>query len=53
MAITDEEFEEILTCFSPDEIPTGLGEARRRVENFVDLVELLTRQLPLPMAEGS
>ena len=51
MNITDEEVEEILACFSPDEIPKDPPlEARAVIEQFVDLVELLMRPLPLPPA---
>lgn len=53
MRITDEEYKEILACFDLKDIPSDPAEARQVVENFVDLVELLSRPLPLPSQGGS
>ena len=53
MTITDQEFEELLSCFDPKDVPSDPVEARQAVEKFVDLVELLMRPLPLPPAGGS
>ncbi len=53
MKITDEDFKEILACFDPKNVPDNLTEARQVIENFVDLVELLMKPLPLPLAGGS
>ena len=52
MRINDADYEELLTLFNPDEIPPDPVEARQAIENFVDLVELLMRPLPLPPAGG-
>ena len=53
MKITDEDFKEILACFDPKNVPDNLTEARQVIENFVDLVEILMRPLPLPPAGRS
>ena len=53
MKITDEEYKEILACFDPKDIPADPIEARQAIEDFVDLVELLSQPLPLPPAGGS
>lgn len=53
MRIEDTDFEEILALFNQEDIPADPTEARQAVENFVDLVELLMRPLPLPPAGGS
>lgn len=50
MKIDDSDFEEILALLPKESIPTDPTEARQAVENFVDLVELLMRPLPLPPA---
>jgi hypothetical protein len=48
MRIDDTDFEEILALLPKQSIPADPTEARQAVENFVDLVELLMRPLPLP-----
>lgn len=48
MKIDDSDFEEILALLPKESIPDDPTEARKAVENFVDLVELLMRPLPLP-----
>ena len=48
MRIDDEDYEEILALLPDENIPSAPTEARQAVENFVDLVELMTRLLPLP-----
>lgn len=53
MKIDDEDFEELLALFGPENVPEDPLEARQVIENFVDLVELLMRPLPLPPAGGS
>jgi len=53
MRIDDTDFEEILALLGPENIPADPVEARQAVENFVDLVELLMRPLPLPPAGSS
>jgi len=50
MRIDDTDFEEILALLPQENIPADPTEARQAVENFVDLVELLMRPLPLPPA---
>jgi hypothetical protein len=51
--ITDEEYEGILACFTPEDVPKDPLEARQAIENFVNLIELLMRPLPLPPPGGS
>jgi hypothetical protein len=51
MRLDDEEYKELLALCNPEDIPGDPAEARQAIENFVDLVELLMRPLPLP-AEG-
>ena len=53
MRIDDEDFEEMLALLPKENVPADPLEARQAIENFVDLVELLMRPLPLPPAEGS
>ena len=53
MRIDDNDFEEILALLPKGSIPADPTEARQAVENFVDLVELLMRPLPLPPAVGT
>jgi len=53
MKIDDADFEELLALFGPENVPEDPVEARQAIENFVDLVELLMRPLPLPPAGGS
>lgn len=53
MRIDDEDYEELLGLFGSENIPADPTEARQVIENFVDLVELLMRPLPLPPAGGS
>lgn len=53
MKVTDEEYKEILECFEIKDIPSDTVEVRVAIENFVDLVELLMKPLPLPPAGGS
>ena len=53
MPIDDTDFEEILALLGHENIPTDPLEARQGVENFVDLVELLMKPLPLPPPGGS
>ena len=48
MRLDDTNFEEILALLPKESIPADPTEARQAVENFVDLVELLMRPLPLP-----
>ncbi len=50
MRLNDKDFEEMLALFNPEDVPTDPTLARQAVENFVDLVELLMRPLPLPPA---
>ena len=50
MRIDDTDFEEILALLPQESIPADSTQARQAVENFVDLVELLMRPLPLPPA---
>ena len=50
MRIDDTDFVEILAILGHEKVPSDPVEARRAVENFVDLVELLMRPLPLPPA---
>lgn len=52
MTITDEEFNGLLACFDPQNVPSDPVAARQAMENFVDLVEVLIRPLPLPPACG-
>lgn len=52
MPIDETDFEELLTLFNPEDIPSDPTEARQAIENFVDLVELLMKPLLLP-PEGS
>jgi hypothetical protein len=44
--LTDEEFEDMLKCFDPKDIPEDRLEARIRLEMFVGLVSLVMRPLP-------
>jgi hypothetical protein len=53
MPIDDIEFEELLALCDPADIPSDPTEARQALANFVDLLELLMRPLPLPPAGGS
>ena len=53
MKIDDVDFEETLALLPKESIPADPTQARQAVENFVDLVELLMRPLPLPPAGGS
>ena len=53
MRIDDTDLEEILALLPRESISADPTEARQAVENFVDLVELLMRSLPLPPAGGS
>ena len=53
MKIGDSDFEEIRALFPQEDIPADPTEARQAIENFVDLVELLMRPLPLPPAGKS
>jgi hypothetical protein len=48
MPIDDTDFEEILALLPQENLPSDPTEARHAVENFVDLVELLAKPLPLP-----
>lgn len=48
MKIDDTDFEEILALLNHEDVPSDQAEARQAVENFVDLVELIMRPLPLP-----
>ena len=50
MKIDDVDFEEMLALLPKESIPADPTQARQAVENFVDLVELLMRPLPLPPA---
>ncbi len=50
MKIDDSDFEELKALFPKGSIPDDPTEAPRAIENFVDLVELLMRPLPLPPA---
>ncbi len=53
MKIDDEEFKELLACFDLKDIPSNPAEARQAIENFVDLVALLSKPLPLPPEDES
>jgi hypothetical protein len=53
MRLDDSDYEELLALFNPEDVPTDPVEARQAIENFVDLVELLMRPLPLPPAGAS
>ena len=53
MRIDDADYEELLALFPKESVPTNPTEARQPIENFVDLVELLMRPLPLPPAGAS
>ena len=53
MPIDDTDFEEILALLPQEDIPADPVEARQAVENFVELVELLMRPLPLPPSGAS
>jgi hypothetical protein len=53
MRLDDKDFEELLALCNPDEVPNDPVEARQAIENFVDLVELLMRPLPVPPGETS
>lgn len=53
MRIDDSDYEELLALLGPENVPSDPMEARQAVENFVDLVELLMRPLPLPPAGAS
>jgi len=53
MKIDDEAYKEILECFDPKDIPSDPTEARAAIENFIDLVEILMKPLPLPPAGGT
>lgn len=48
MKIDDKDFQEMLALLDPKTVPDDPIEAGRLVENFVDLVEILMRPLPLP-----
>lgn len=48
MGIDDTDFEEILALLPKENIPVDPVEARQAVENFVELIALLVRPLPLP-----
>lgn len=48
MPIDDADFQELLELLPKESIPADPTPARQAVENFVDLVELLMRPLPLP-----
>ena len=50
MRIDERDFEEILALLPKENIPADPTEALQAIENFVDLVELLMRPLPLPSA---
>ena len=50
MSIDDTDFEELLALLNHGDVPSDPTEDRQAVENFVDLVELLMRPLPLPPA---
>jgi hypothetical protein len=51
MKITNEEFKELLACFDPKDVPKNGEDARQAIENFVGLIELVSRPLPLPPGE--
>ncbi len=53
MRIDDNDYEEILALLPPESVPSDPVEARQAIENFVDLVELLAKPLPLPPPDGS
>lgn len=53
MRIDDADYEELLALFPKQSIPSDPAEARQAIENFVDLVELLMRLVPLPPAGRS
>lgn len=53
MKIDDTDFGELLALFGPENVPENPLEARQAIENFVDLIELLMRPLPLPPVGGS
>jgi hypothetical protein len=53
MRIDDTDIEELLALFNQEDIPSDPTLARQAVENFVDLVELLMRPLPLPSPGSS
>lgn len=53
MKIDDADYEAIRALLPKESIPADPTEARQAVENFVDLVELLMRPLPLPPAGKS
>ena len=53
MKIDDADYEATLAFLPKESIPADPTEARQAVENFVDLVELLMRPLPLPPAGKS
>ena len=46
MGIDDTDFQELLALLPKESIPADPAEARREIENFVNLVELLMRPLP-------
>lgn len=48
MRIDDSDYEELLALFPKESIPADPTEARQAIENFIDLVELLMKPLPLP-----
>lgn len=53
MSIDETDFEELLPLLQDENAPSAPTEARQAVENFVDLVELLMKPLPLPPAGSS
>jgi hypothetical protein len=53
MRLDDEEYKELLALCNAEDVPDDPAEARQAIENFVDLIDLLMRPLPLPLEEAS
>src|SRR5438105_9687464 len=53
MRVSDEGLKEILACFPAEDVPTDPTEARCAVENFLDLLAIVMRPLPLPPPDRS
>jgi hypothetical protein len=48
MRLSDEAFEDMLKCFDSKDIPADRAVARQALENFLDLLKIIMRPLPLP-----
>lgn len=46
MRLDDKDYEELLSLYSPQDIPEDQVKARQSIENFLDLIELFARSRP-------